>query len=181
MASGQYDPAIKDAISVYESTADSSLKFRAALLVANGAAITLDFSLGLRYLESGLLSKNQVSDAETRQLGFLVAAILYNQYDQYALAPHYAERLLAQSTSPRTRCAARQLRIEALAGLNVAPQDEAEYQSAIEECVNQREPIASNRIRGHLARHWADAGKVEQAIKLLESHLSKLKPPSTLG
>ncbi|WP_242102303.1 MULTISPECIES: GGDEF domain-containing protein [unclassified Lysobacter] len=175
MAGGQYDAAIKDALSVYEESSEAPLKFRAALLVANGAAITREFSLGLRYLESALAIQDQVNDAGARELGSLTAAILYNQYGQFALGQHFAERLLAQDSSPRSKCFAQQLRVEALFGLGVPPGDEKEINAAISQCVTAREPIASNLLRGYLARYWVSKGKTAQAIELLEAHLSEVE------
>jgi diguanylate cyclase len=175
MAGGQYDSGIKEALDVYESTSDTTLKFRSALLVANGAAITRDFSLGLRYLENALAMQDQVHDTDVRQLGYLVAAILYNQYSQFSLGQTYSERLLGNEVAPRTRCAARQLRIEAMSGLNAAPETEQQYKEAIAECETQHEPIASNLIRGSWARMLAAKGNEDEAIKLLEAHLPEVE------
>lgn len=174
MASGRYEDAIKDALAIYEESPETDLKFRSALLVANGAAITREFSLGLRYLERALAIQDQVRDNEQRELGSLVAAILYNQYGQYALGQHYAAQLIEQKASPRSRCFAEHLRAEALFGQGVQL-DDAEINSAISNCEAQREPIASNILRGYLARHWVAQGKVPQAIELLKSHLSEVE------
>ena len=175
MAGGQYDTAIKEALSVYKESSETSLKFRAALLVANGAAITREFSLGLRYLESALALQDQVNDAEERELGSLTAAILYNQYGQFALGQHFSERLLAQNASPRSKCFAEQLRVEALFGLGAPLGDEVGINAAISQCAALREPIATNLLRGYLARHWASKGKVSEAIELLETNLKEVE------
>ncbi|QNP39485.1 GGDEF domain-containing protein [Lysobacter solisilvae (ex Woo and Kim 2020)] len=175
MAGGKYDTAIREALSVYEESPETSLKFRAALLVANGAAITREFSLGLRYLESALALQDQVSNAEERELGSLTASILYNQYGQFALGQHFAERLLAQDASPRSKCFAQQLRIEALFGLGVSLDDETGINTAISQCAALREPIATNLLRGYLARHWASKGKISAAIELLETNLKEVE------
>jgi diguanylate cyclase (GGDEF)-like protein len=174
IVTGHYDEAIRDAQAIYEDAPEAALRFRAALLVANGAAITRDFSLGLRYLENALALQDQIADKELRHLGFVVAAILYNQYGQFALGQHYAEQVLDQPTSPRNHCIAQQLRVEALFGQNAALSDD-ELGAAIDECAAQKEPIASNLIRGYLARHWVAQRKTAEAIQLLETHLAEVE------
>ncbi|MFC5578962.1 diguanylate cyclase [Lysobacter niabensis] len=174
IVTGKYDAAVKEALTVHDEATEVSIKFRAALLVANGAAITRDFSLGLRYLERALELANQVPDREQRHQAYLVASVLYNQYGQFSLAQHYADRLFAQETSPRNRCFAKQLRAEALYGLGT-PMGEAEIDSAINDCSTQKEAIAANLLRGYLARQWAAQDKKARAIELLEAHLSEVE------
>lgn len=175
MIGGKYDPAIRQALAVYQDAPEVSLKFRAALLVANGAAITRDFSLGLRYLEVALGLADQVSDTELRHQAFLVAAVLYNQYGQFVLGKHYAERLIDQPTVARNRCIARQVWVEAQLGLGAFLGDESEVQSAIADCASQREAITSNLLRSYLARRWATQGQPGRAIGLLEQHLAEVE------
>ncbi|GAB3346190.1 sensor domain-containing diguanylate cyclase [Lysobacter tyrosinilyticus] len=174
IAIGQYEAAVKEAVSVHDEATEAPIKFRAALLVANGAAITRDFSLGLRYLERALELTDQIPDRDQRHQAFLVAAVLYNQYGQFSLGQLYAERVLAQETSERNICFAKQLRAESAFGLGV-PLSDREINSAISECADQREVIASNLLRGYLARHWVSSGKTAQAIDLLESHLPEIE------
>ena len=174
IVTGQYDAAVKEAVAVHDEAEEVPVKFRAALLVANGAAITRDFSLGLQYLERALSLSDQIADRDQRHQAFLVAAVLYNQYGQFSLGQHYAERLLSQDTSARNRCFARQLRVESQFRVGV-PLDEGEISSAIGECVGLREAIASNLLRGYLARHWVATGKTSKAVELLEGNLPEVE------
>lgn len=171
---GRYDAAIRQALEVHNESTDLALKFRASVLIANTAAITRDFSLGLRHLESALATQAQVQDKELRQTAYGVAALLYNQHGQYALAQHYAEQLLSQEPTPRNRCFARQIRIEALTGLG-SDFSENEVNDAISDCEAQRETISSNLLRGHLARRWAAKGQTAKAVELLEAHLPEVE------
>jgi diguanylate cyclase (GGDEF)-like protein len=171
----RYDLAIKEASALFEETAEPNLKFRSGLLIANSAAITRDFSLGLRYLASTLeLDKGNI-DAEYREAALGVAAVLHNQLGQYAIGQHFAEQLLDRNPSPRNRCAARQLQIEALFGLGSWVKEDSEVEAAISDCSNQKEAIAANLLRGYLARHYAAQGKTQAAIDLLEKHLPEVE------
>lgn len=171
---GDYQSAITDAIDLHQRTDDPTLKFRAALLAANTAAVTREFSLGLRYLEIALAIQDQVPGADERHLGSLVAAILYTEYGQHSLSLHYAKHLLSLETSPRTHCFAFQKKIEAEWNLGPRPGNERDMHLAISDCMAQKEPIATGLLRGYLARQWAAAGKTTEAIELLETHLSEV-------
>jgi diguanylate cyclase (GGDEF)-like protein len=167
---GRYDLAVQQAIEVRNEASDAAIRFRANLLIANTTAITRDFSLGLRSLETALELSDRIKDSELRQTGLGVAAVLYNQHGQYALAQSYAERLLEQDPAPRNRCLVKQVRFEALYGLG-SELNESEINEAIADCENQKEPIPSNSLRGYLARRWAAKGQVARATELLEAHL----------
>ncbi|NUS39890.1 MAG: GGDEF domain-containing protein [Lysobacter sp.] len=171
---GRYDLAIQQALAVNNETQDVALKFRSDLLIANTAAITRDFSLGLSHLETALAVKDRIQDAELRQTGYGVAAMLYNQYGQYALGQHYADQVLAQDPAPRNRCFTKEIRIEALYGLG-AELDDSEINNGIADCDAQHEVIMSSLLRGYLARHWAAKGQTAKAIQLLEAHLAEVE------
>ncbi|GAB3338708.1 GGDEF domain-containing protein [Marilutibacter aestuarii] len=172
---GNYEIAIKDAIALHQEGKDPTLKFRAALLAANTAAVTREFSLGLRYLEIALAMQDQVPDANDRHLGFLVAAILYTEYGQHSLSLQYAEQLLALETSPRIRCPARLKKIEAEWKLGSGAGNELATSQAIADCIAQQDAIATGFLRGQLARQWAAAGREGEAVELLESHLKEVE------
>jgi diguanylate cyclase (GGDEF)-like protein len=171
---GRYSTAMKEALAVHDQAPEPELKFRSSLLIANTAAITRDFSLGLRYLEDALSLQDQIADKDLRHLGFVVAAILYNQYGQYSLGQHYAEQVLAQDSSPRNRCFAQHLRLESLFRLGVAF-DNKEVTQAIANCEAQREPIASNILRSYYVRRLVAEGETKKAIELLEAHLGEVE------
>ena len=172
---GKYDAAIKEALAVHSEAKDAETQFRAALLIANGAAITREFSLGLRYLEAALSQVSQVSEMELRHRAYLTASILYNQYGQFGLGQNYAQRLLVQEVSPRSRCLARQLRAESTLGLGSALLDEKEVNEAIAECDGLGEVIPAAQLRGYLAQQWATRGEPARAIALLESRIAEVE------
>lgn len=181
--SGRHDLAIDQAEKVFDESPEPDLKMRAGLLVANSAAVTRDFSLGLRYLSQSMALENKVG-ADLRQVAVAVAAILHNQLGQYALGQYYAERMLAMDPTPRNRCVGHQLQVEALYGLGSWVKDDETVNAAIADCDAQHEAIASNLLRADLARHWAAQGQAQRAIDMLESHLADVeatKYPRLIG
>lgn len=180
---GRHDLMVEEAQKLFDEASDPELKMRAGLMVANSAAVTRDFSLGLRYLSQSMALESRVG-TELRQTALGVAAVLHNQLGQYALGQYYAERLLAMEPTPRNRCAARQLQIEALWGLGSWVKDDATVDAAIADCDSQHEAIAAGLLRGDLARHWAAQGDAKRAIALLESRLADVeatKYPRLIG
>lgn len=172
---GKYDAAVQQALVLHKEAKELPLKFRSALLIANSAAIVRDFSLGLRYLEIALGLSDQIEDLELRHQAYLVAAVLYNQYGQFALGKHYAERVLEQPASPASRCIANQTKAEALLGMGTPLLDESGVASAISECVALQDVITSNLLRTYLARRWSAQGEAKRSIQLLETHLPEVE------
>jgi diguanylate cyclase (GGDEF)-like protein len=159
---------------LFKETSDVDLKFRAGALVANSGAITRNFSEGLRYLEQSLALRGQVADRDVRHDGINAAAIIYNQLGQYRLGLQYAEETLADKPRPRARCFAAHLRLEAQYYLKVPP-DEASIIAIVEQCAAQGEAIVANLVRSTLARHWADQGQRNRAMRLLQEHLAEVE------
>ncbi|MGY3266525.1 diguanylate cyclase (GGDEF)-like protein [Lysobacter sp. HA35] len=172
---GDYDGAIRTALSLYENSPEIELKFRSGLLVANVAAVTRDFTLGLRYLERSLALESRIVEPQLRQHGYGVAAALYNQFGQFELGEKYAEKMLDERATGRNRCAAKQFRIEALFGLGRLTDSDSEIQAAIDDCTSQKEAIFANLIRRTLAQRWAAAGNVREAAALLQASLPEVK------
>lgn len=172
---GKYDAAIKEALAVHAQADDVETQFRAALMVTNGAAITRDFSLGLRYLELALSQADRIREMEQRHRAFLAAAILYNQYGQFALGQDYAQRLLTRDASPRTHCIARQLHAESILGLGNVSLDEKQASAAIAECDGVGEVISATLLRGYLSQQWANRGDPGRAIDFLEGRLADVE------
>jgi diguanylate cyclase (GGDEF)-like protein len=172
---GDYTAATQSAIALEAGAPEPEVRFRAGLLVANVAAITRDFSLGLRYLERALALQESVREPATRELGEIVAATLYNQFGQYGLGLTHAERLLAGQPSARGRCFGRMLHAEALQGLGRPIDESRDLLDAIGFCTAQREPIEENLLRSILAQRWASDGKRHQALTLLKTPLAEVR------
>ncbi|MFY2763195.1 diguanylate cyclase [Arenimonas sp. MALMAid1274] len=172
---GRTDLAIKAAKALFDESQDAEVKFRAGSLIVNSYAITREFGEGLRYLDQTLALTDQISDAETRHHGWSAAAILYNQVGQYEQGLAFAERLLADQPSPRTRCFAVSLRLESLYHLGPLPDEDAAIEAMTDECQRAGEVVAASFVRGHLARRWAENGQRPRAIMMLLEHLPEVE------
>ncbi|GHA88163.1 GGDEF domain-containing protein [Lysobacter bugurensis] len=172
---GDYQSALGSASVMFDQVQEPQLKYRSGLLVANIAALTREFSLGLRFLESALELREKIHDADIRHGGDVVAGNLYNQYGQYALGLEHAERLLSDAPSARNRCFADKVRFEAMSGLGHLVETRPHILTSIARCSEQGEVLSANAIRSVLAQRWAANGKVRQAIAFLEASLPEVE------
>ena len=168
---GDYQGASADAMALVEQAPEPVLRYRAALLVSNIAALKRDYLVGLRYLDRALSMRDRIEDPAIRNLSGTVAGTLYNEFGHYELALNEAERVLADHPDPHNRCGARQIRARALNGLGRRLDEGRDIQEAIADCAAQRQPMAVNAIRATLAEYWAAHGRRKQAIALLEKNL----------
>lgn len=172
---GRYDMAIGQASTLFDTTQDDALKFRAGLLIANSYAATREFGSGLAYLERSLELMDDVHDPQLRNDGMTVAAVLYNQVGQYELGVDYAERILAASPSERSRCFAGYLRLEAMRELKTLVDPPAAVGELIEHCLAQGEVVAANLARSQLSRMLAESGDLAGATRLLTDNLDEIE------
>lgn len=173
---GDYGRAVGDAVALFDQAPEASIRYRAALLVANISAVNRDYGLGLRYLDRALALQSRVSDPALRSMGYVVAGTLYNEFGHYELALDNADRLLAAQPDPRNRCLAQQIRVRALEKLATANASlDRDIQHALDDCAAQHEVIAVNIIRTTLAEKWAADGRRSQATALLEASLPEVR------
>jgi len=173
--SGHYDMAISQASTLFDTTSDDGLRFRAGLLIANSYAATREFGAGLAYLERSLELMDDVHDRQLRLDGMTVAALLYNQAGQYELGLDFAERILAASPGERSRCFAGYLRLEAMRELKTYVEPPSTVGELIEHCEAGGEIIAANLARAQLSRMLVEAGDAAGATALLAEHLDEVE------
>lgn len=173
--SGQYESSIQQAKVLFENSENTEMRFRAGMLIANAQVMTRQFADGMRQLELTMPMIEHVGDPEIRQQGFGVAALMHNHAGQYLRSLEYTERILAESPSERTKCFARQTRLESLFKLERLPSSDQEIVSAIQHCLEHNELVVGNTIRTTLARKWAGQGQVDQAIDLLRWHIPEIE------
>jgi len=172
---GRYQRAAAMAQRLAAKSDDPKIKFRASALMVNSYAATRQYTPGLRMLDQVLLMLDRIEDPELRHHGLIVAAVFHNQIGQYAQAQRYAERVLAEQASPRTRCFAAQHRLEALAFQAKLPADDAPIFDSIRHCSDQGEKVVANFMRNILARKWAEHARRKDAIEFLQQYMDQVE------
>jgi len=165
---------VKMARSLYDTTRDPAMKYRAGSLVANLSAINRDFTTGLRYLEKTLATRHRIKDKAIRHDGLGAAALLYNEIGQHRIGIRYADEMLADSPGPRSKCGAGYVRADSMQELG-SLKDDAEAQRVIDACLAARERIFANASRAVLAKKWSSEGRLKDAVSLMESALPEIE------
>ncbi|WP_258406520.1 GGDEF domain-containing protein [Shewanella spartinae] len=153
---------------ILNSNANETLKFRANQTLINIYAISQDWSKGLTHLSKNFQFIEQIKDPETVQSGLAIAAIFYNQIEQYELGLSYAEKLRSSKPSKRNTCLANGLAIEAQLGLNQLEVDSPSLPAAVASC--DEEVIMESFIHSFIAtKHLRDGNTAEVYAQLTPS------------
>lgn len=172
MTSGASETAVAELRQILTESNEAPTRFQAASMLANTQAILRNFEEALRALDTALPLAPQIEDRDLRHRGLMVAAIVYNQVGEYALAKRYAETVAADQPVARTRCAIASVTLEARNGLKM-PFDDATAEQGLAQC--EGEPIIAGFVRWHFARHMADSGRAADAIALLDGSLAAIE------
>jgi diguanylate cyclase len=172
---GRFDLGIESAKKLFTEATDVNVRFRAGSLIVNGYAATRDFTQGLRYLEQTLALEDQIDDPELKHHGWSAAGVIYNQVGQFEQGKLFAERMLADKPSPRTRCFAGAIRLESMYGLGPLSGEDAAIEALMSQCDDVGEQVAANYARVQLARLWGDRGDHSKALALLYGHLPAIE------
>lgn len=173
--SGRLDLGIAAAKILFDQSSNVETRFRAGSLIVNVYASTRDFGEGLRYLNQIIPLADQIQDPELRHHGWAAAGSISNHVGQYQDGLRYADLILADSPSTRTRCFAGTLRMESFYKLEHLQEREEELREMTRQCVEAGEPLFANYGRGYLARLMADRGERNEAVVFLNRYLPEVK------
>jgi len=172
---GRFDLGIQAAKQLFEEASDVQIRFRAGSLIVTAHAATREFTEGLRYLEQTLALADQIEDAELRHHGWSAAGVIYNQVGQFELGLQFAERMLADQPSVRTRCFAGAMRLESLYFLGRMESEVAATEPLVQACLGIGEVVVANFMRVQMARLWGDQDQHSKAIAFLQEHLDEIE------
>ena len=172
---GRVDRATSTARALAAKSTDVVLRYRATVLVANLSALTRNYAMGADYLARAGTMEAAVMDPAVLAMGASAAATLYNQFEQYELAEHYARRTLTYADTPRTRCIAYENLARALVHQHRIDNERGELVAPLDTCRQAREPIALHLLQTSHARFLIDAGRHAEAARLLRANLEGAK------
>ncbi len=170
ITTGRWAEAINELRSIVEGKGDVTTRHTASFMLANTYAITRQFEESLRAVEVTRSLQDGVTDPVAKHRGIAVAAIVYNQVGEHALAAERALEVLGDAPDARNQCLAEDLVIEARLGLD-EPVGTADIESTIDLCHAQGEPMLASFARTYLARLLHKQGRTRDAINLLERNL----------
>jgi diguanylate cyclase (GGDEF)-like protein len=167
---GDYQAAIDGLTDLLNSVEDPVLQLRARATKVNVLSISARYNEAFALLTPMLESLKAVSDPDAREQALGVAALLYNQVEQYSLGLEYAEMLIEEDWQARGTCKGGQLKFEALyKSGQLANQLEA-AEAAVLACSAIGEFVRANLIRSYVARLYVERNRLEDALALLDAH-----------
>jgi diguanylate cyclase (GGDEF)-like protein len=167
---GDYQAAIDGLSDLLKRVEDPVLQLRARATQVNVLSISARYNEAFALLTTMLESLKAVSDPDAREQALGVAALLYNQVEQYSLGLEYAEMLIKEDWQARGTCKGGQLKFEALyKSGQLADQLEA-AEAAILACSAIGEFVRANLIRTYIARFYVERNRMEDALALLNAH-----------
>ncbi len=181
---GDFHGSSRELATLVEPPTPDELRVRAGALLVNNFAATRQFSEGLAALDTFLPLLDQTAAIEPRHQGLLAAGIFYNQIGQFEMGLRQAERILAEEGSPRSRCFAENLRIEALIGQQSAPAEDDQFVRVTSQCAAAGEFAIAGFVGINLARKMRDEQRITDAIDILkaqESSVAGTRYPRLIG
>jgi diguanylate cyclase (GGDEF)-like protein len=168
---GNYDGSISTLTQLANKTQDVVLKFRAIVTTVNALSIARRYDDAFTKLNVLLELLPYVKDANARQQGLGVTALLYNVVGEYRFGLEYAQKLIDESGGGKGACRGEQLRLEALFRSRQLTKVDSQFQSGLKACVDVQEVIHANLIRTYMARAYMDQHRPGEAIELLNEYL----------
>ncbi len=173
--SGQLKLSLEAYNDILNSNASYKLKFRSNSTIINILAITQDWTKGLEHLAKNLKMLEHISNKEIKQNGLNTSALFYNLLGQYELGYRYSSTVKANTTNPRTFCAASQISLEAQFHLKKINVNNKSISQAIDACEKTDEIAIASAIRAYLANLHMDNGENEQAKEILLGSLKSIE------
>lgn len=167
---GRYQVAIEELNDLLEKVEDPVLELRTRATLVNVFSLAVRYSDAFSELTRMLESLQGVSDQDAREQALGVAALLYNQVEQYALGLEYAEMLIKENWQGRGLCKGGQVKLEALYQSGQLSNADANADPVVRACISMGDFVRANLVRTYIARVYIDQGESQRALTLLNSH-----------
>jgi len=173
--SGNIKQAQEIATALKFHNAPEHIKFRASLLLANIAGVNQNWSEGILNLNNTYRLLPTITDSILKQSYFSVAALFYNQLQQFNLGIEHAIELKKLNPVGRLKCIAEQAHVEAAMELNLLSPESYEVQAAITICQNINETLWAELIRTQISKILNKKSLYKESIKNLLPHLPEIE------
>lgn len=167
---GRYQVAIEELNDLLAKIVDPVLELRARATLVNVYSLAVRYSDAFSELTRMLESLQGISDRDAREQALGVAALLYNQVEQYALGLEYAEMLIKEDWQGRGLCKGGQVKLEALYQSGQLSNADVSADPVVRACLAMGDFVRANLVRTYIARAYIDEGEWQRALALLNSH-----------
>lgn len=170
---GKYQVAIEELNDLLEIVEDPVLKVRARATLVNVLSLAVRYNDAFSELTRMLEALQGISDPDAREQAHGVAALLYNQVEQYALGLEYAQMIINENWQGRGLCKGGQVKLEALYQSGQLSNALDDAQAAVQACTSMGDHVRANLIRTYIARAHIDQNQWDQALALLNTHYAE--------
>lgn len=173
-----YQGNVTKAIALYKQveseTSDIALKFRVSLSLVNLYALTKEWLEGFTYLDNISRLNREVSDPDIRHQGLIIAAVFYNELEQYEMSQVFVRQLLAEKVSGRNRCLTYSVKLKADLATGNFESLEQETLDTIKTCSRHDELVVVNVLRTYLGTYYLSQNRPQQLISLLKHRFQEI-------
>lgn len=171
MYQGNFTQATSASEALISSGADSLLRFRAKLGLVNIFAMNQSWTEGLTHLQRVLNELPTIQDKKTYHFALTVAAVFYNQLEQYELGLLYAKKVELTSKDGREQCFAKLEIIKASLKLKKLTPTDPSIRHAISLCRINKEHLIISTIKYHVAEKYIENQQQNEALQILSEGL----------
>ena len=161
---GDYKTAVTHLENMLVTTENPDILFRSKALLVNVYTLNRNYKSAFSYLEQINRQVKDITDTRAREHGLSVLAYSYGQLEQFDIAKFYAQLLLNETQSDKTRCHAQHHLLEALYGLEQWSEFEAKVDDAISQCLVVEERLFANLIRVKYQQFLVNQQRYDDAI-----------------
>lgn len=171
---GKYSEALLLIEPYLAANTNTVIGFRSTALAVNTLLLSRRYLDAFTYLERLINLLPQINQPIAREQGLRVIAMMYNSIDRHDLSLSYLQQLEEESPSVVTKCAAKQLKIDAMMASEQYDKVISEGEAAIQYCVQHNELLWANLIRSAQATSYLEQGNVQDAKQLIDEHYAEV-------
>lgn len=168
--SGNFDSAIIELEKLAKTGRSALIRFRAKATLVNLYVLTKNYTEAFAFSEEVLRDISDISDKAAIEQAFRITAMLHSGIKNYSNALYYAEQVIEISSDDVSRCAAWQLKIEALFYLQQSRHFTDALDEALITCKQSQERLFESIIISFHARHLHNSGETGAALEVLEKN-----------
>ncbi|QBL09311.1 GGDEF domain-containing protein [Rheinheimera sp. D18] len=142
-----YKAATRQLEDMLMTAQNNDLRFRAKAWLINAYILQYNYQSAFSFLEQINRQVEDISNIRARDHGMSILAYTYNQLEQFDTAKYYAEQLVSDTLSGKTRCHANHHVLAALVGLAQWREFDQRYNAAEAQCLAVDERLVVSLMR----------------------------------
>lgn len=181
---GDYKTATRHLEDILMATHNEEMRFRVKALLINVYMLHHNYSSAFSLLEQINRQVEDIANIRARDHGMSVLAYAYSQLEQFDTAKYYAEQLITDTLSSKTRCHANYHVLDALIGLGQWREFSQRYDAAEAQCLAVDERIVVSFIRIKYLEFLLHENRIVDAIayfKAIETEVTATNRKQTIA